>query len=287
MTRAGAGAGVAVAAGAGAGVGAAAARVIAWVAVVALFVAALARPAHAFERERSPEGRTRLWRDAPPLPVLASEGSLGWVTDRELVELVREAATTWERSSHGVARFDEATDRPFSPRGTVQIVTTGWTHGATEVAYTSVELERRPDGSYAAARYRIELNGSIDGFCARCRERDRVPLDRVLLHEWGHVLGLAHSLDRRAIMAPSFVVPEHGGEPLSLELADDDRQGLAALYPGPTPLENRGSPVFLALTNEGRWTKAALVFVWLSLGLAAVLQRVWRSKKASVVVVAR
>jgi hypothetical protein len=279
MIRSGAGDAVTV------GVGAAAARVVAWVAVVALFSALWSRSAHAFERERSPEGRTRLWRDAPPLPVI--EGSLGWVTDRELAELVREAAATWERSSRGVARFDEATGRPFSPRGTVQIVKTGWTHGATEVAYTSVELERRPDGSYAAARYRIELNGSIDGFCARCRERDRVPLDRVLLHEWGHVLGLAHSLDRRAIMAPSFVVPEHGDEPLSLELADDDRQGLAALYPGPTPLENRGSPVFLALTNEGRWTKAALVFVWLSLGLAAVLQRVWRSKKASVVVVAR
>jgi hypothetical protein len=236
----------------------------------ALTALLLTTPAAAYEPDRSPLGVTRTWHEAPPAPTV--RGDQGWLSATEIEKLADEAAASWSD--------DEAASFAFGPRdrtsrvGEIVIVHGPWPHGENEIAYTTIT----DDGAGGLRSYRIELDGRVD-FCARCRTEGRFPLDRVLRHELGHALGLAHSTDRRALMAPAFRV----NEALGTTLAEDDRRGLRALYP-----RAPGAPKLASPKPAPRWSYVSLGFVGTVLGLSFVASRYrfWRPKKASVTSVA-
>lgn len=238
---------------------------------LALF--ASARTAASYDFSRSPVGRARTWREAPPLPTVS--GDLDGLSAGEIEKIADEGAAIWSGDPDATFAFAPRDRRRAPAAGSIVVVREHWPHRDDEIAYTSVT----DDGQGRLLTYRIELDARVS-FCARCRSEGKVPLDRVIVHELGHALGLAHSTDRRALMAPSFRVSEARSSPLG----DDDRRGLRALYP-----RAPGAP---KLVPEGvvvaRWWYLAFAAIAAggSLVLGLRVYRAWRPKKAKVTSVA-
>lgn len=241
--------------------------------VLALAVVASASTALAYDFSRSSVGRTRTWREAPALPTVS--GDLGGLRAAEIEKLADEVAAAWSDDPEATFAFaPRDADRSIG-QGTIVVVHDHWSHPDGEVAYTSVT----DDGQGRLLTYRIELDARV-AFCARCRTEGKVPLDRVLVHELGHALGLAHSTDRRALMAPAFRVAEARVSPLG----DDDRRGLRSLYPRAAGAPKLAPPPIGAARHAmSMLTAVGAVTVLL---LAGCLYRVWRPKKAKVASVA-
>ena len=80
----------------------------------------------------------------------------------------------------------------------------------------------------------VELNSAVAAFTTT-DEPDAVGIDlaSVVTHETGHFLGLNHSLDRFAVMDPSY----QPGSMDSRDLKQDDIDGVCAIYPANRPIE--------------------------------------------------
>jgi hypothetical protein len=173
---------------------------------------ALAVPtAAAFERARSEYGASVFW---PGGEVPQPEAPPGLGPGAQAA--AERAFQVWAAAPCGALRVARA---PGPRRVRLALVREGWSHGASEVAYTTLDVDRN-SGEIRGAL--VELNGAY----AFEGGPDGLDLEQILTHEAGHALGLAHSFDRQAVM--------HGGHRPGAPrrpLQPDDIAGICAIYP--------------------------------------------------------
>lgn len=218
----------------------------------------LAKPSAAFQRDLSPEGVAPAFRAPPAWPRLLA--GVPGVPRNEADEALHLAARGWT-DVPGAWFFLEGSDDGLRPWIRVEVYEKGWPHDPTFVAHTE-RTYVSPPGTISSAT--IRLNAEHHRFChTRCQE-GAVPLRAALLHEMGHALGLAHSGVRGAVMAPGLGKDPRATAPI--ELSEDDRKGLIAIYGGPRPaVPEAAAPVAPPVRNT-TWLAAAGV-----LGLGAAL----------------
>ena len=206
-----------------------AARLCLLIATLLVCVLSPAGAARAFEQERSAYGaRVRLSegpvrvRLAAPVPGLPDGGK----------EALGRAMTAWGAPACTSLRFVEASD--FDPADVeVRLVREGWRHGGAIAAHTDVQSDARTG---AIARVVIEISGAWTWGGGEALPAGALDLESVLLHELGHAAGFSHSRDPGAVMRA-------GIKPgvVRRALAEDDVEGVCAIYPasGPAALRAR------------------------------------------------
>lgn len=168
--------------------------------------------AAAFERARSEYGASVFWPGGEvPLPEAPPELGPGAQVAAE------RAFRVWSAVPCGTLRVARTVPGPRRVR--LALVRGGWSHGASEAAYTTLDVDRNTGEIRGAL---VELNGaySFEG------GPGGLDLEQILTHEAGHALGLAHSFDRQAVM--------HGGHRPGAPhrpLQPDDIAGICAIYP--------------------------------------------------------
>lgn len=181
----------------------------------ALALALMASQASAHERETSEYGAPVRWPDATlPLP----STDLG----PRAQEALERALHAWTSLPCAGLRVDRAPWRRRSVR--VTLVRHGWPHDPSAAAYTTLDADRNSGALRGAT---VELNGAFSFGPGP----DELDLEAILTHELGHVLGLAHSHERQAVMYLARRTPGAVRRPLHA----DDIAGLCAIYPGPLP----------------------------------------------------
>ncbi|UQA63006.1 matrixin family metalloprotease [Polyangium aurulentum] len=206
-----------------------AARLSSWIAILLVCVLSPAGAARAFEQERSEYGaRERLSegpvrvRLAAPVPGSPDGGK----------EALRRAMTAWGAPACTSLRFVEASD--FEPADVeVRFVKEGWPYGRAIAAHTDVQSDAQTG---AIGRVVIEISGAWTWGEGEALPAGALDLESVLLHELGHAAGFSHSRDPDAMMRA-------GIKPgvVRRALAEDDVEGVCAIYPasGPAALRAR------------------------------------------------
>lgn len=107
-----------------------------------------------------------------------------------------------------------------------------WPHSQSEdaVGLTSTTYDERTGEIFDAD---IEINSTLPLSSSDVVPPDKYDLLSVLTHEVGHFLGLAHSLDPASTMQPIYEI----GTDAFRTLADDDIQGICAIYPPDRPTQ--------------------------------------------------
>lgn len=205
-------------------------------AIVALALA-VAGPSAAWEQTQSQQGLPLAWPGSCYHYSLNEAGSDDFAFD-ELEQLVADAFDTWSAVECSYFRF-EATppasvdEQVFNDdKGNVNLLVwretdDEWPYSPAVIALTSVHYDP------ATGEIRdvdIEFNGWDFAFAAADAYPDGtalVDLPSTVTHEIGHTLGLDHSDDLTATMAP-YADP---GSVFKRTLAADDIDGLCAIYP--------------------------------------------------------
>ena len=212
----------------------------------------LSGPAHAWRQAHTDTGLAKTWRQPLPLPVLVAPGE----QKQQLQAAIDRAVALWTAPA--------CTGLRFAPRGRRVTITPVWTWPAQRraAAWTDV-VGLSGSGEIIAAH--IELDARL-----LFGMREPPDLDTVVLHEIGHVLGLAHPGRGDVLMSRGVIMAGHGAH-----LSADERAAVCALYPVgvfdrvPDPGEAaqlaEGSPVGSALLWTGRLALALLAGL---LGLA-------------------
>lgn len=240
---------------------------------VALLVASvgpLARPSSAYVRTRPSGRRTPVrWRE-PSLNLTLDARTLPAGMERsEAIGAARRAAAAWSGVACSslqitITEGDVASGSNADGLSTVAFRTRAWClggirrvgrcHDPRAAAMTTLRLGRRPrgQGDIPITEADIELNAVHFAWSAAKDERTSgtVDLVTVLLHELGHVIGLAHVCRRgedaahrlpsceaattavaSSVMVPAGDVAGALTLPLRRALAPDDRRAACALYP--------------------------------------------------------
>ncbi|HVE83599.1 MAG TPA: matrixin family metalloprotease [Myxococcales bacterium] len=195
---------------------------------------ALASVAGAYQLKRDSTGEPVCWQGAAELVMdPASTGALG---DPAALQAARAAVAEFVRANGAIdLRLREGKTRGvgYNPVGDnsseIVVVDHDWPYDAAAIAVTVVTVDTRrhrildADIAFNAAsrRFKVLAEDSRPG-------GDFDDLQNTLTHELGHALGLAHNPDdQTATMFPAA----RRGEVHKRTLADDDVQGLQALYP--------------------------------------------------------
>jgi len=108
----------------------------------------------------------------------------------------------------------------------VGVVSGAWPHGddGQTLALTTLTFSADTGEVFDAD---LELRGDTEWSTAATTPPTATDLDTVVTHEVGHFLGLAHSTNASAVMAPTYLP----GSPPRRALAADDAAGICTIYP--------------------------------------------------------
>jgi len=174
------------------------------------------------------EGRILRW-PASSLPVSCRVGvSAPADADEALTGAVVRALKTWNRAPGSYFRFryagrTRATRAMPDGENCIIWVTRNWPYKPQTIAYTTLWV----DASGRVLDADIELNAEVFAWSS-AGEMGKADVENAVVHELGHVFGLAHSLEStETTMFPLVLL----GEVLKRSLDPDDRAGIRALYP--------------------------------------------------------
>ncbi len=195
-------------------------------------------PALAWRPFVTPQGKFVRW-DAPEVFVRVATGWGELLGDAAVAAAVTRAVAAWDDPDCAEPVFDVLAPFPDAilddTDGRVSIVpiadSDAWNarFGALELARTLVTY-RVTSGAMLDADIAVNLGGFEFSPAEECAA-ESYDMQSMLVHELGHVLGLDHSADTAATM---FQRTDPGVCDIR-DLADDDREGLCALYPPPEP----------------------------------------------------
>ena len=196
----------------------------------------------------------------------AETAELSWTAPPSLSDAAAQGAKAWQgiACNNGAKPPALAVQPSAEGVGGFQVHHAQWPYGQGVIALT--ELAHNA-GSGRLSTFAVHVNGEDFTFCERACAGAQVHLSSSLAHEWGHVLGLAHSELQEAMMAPAV-------DPATerLTLTDDDVAGLCALYEAVAP------PVVLEGGCSARPQPPGRNFLWL-LGLPLLL--LWRRRRVA------
>ncbi|MSQ83641.1 MAG: matrixin family metalloprotease [Myxococcales bacterium] len=138
--------------------------------------------------------------------------------------LVEAAAATWMQPGCSRLQLRRATAGQVATL-VVKVAEEPWPHAADEAAWTSVVADA-DSGAIRQATIALHPRYWLDPAATLNRQA-------LLVHEWGHALGLAHTIDRGTVM--------YGGLGTQVTLSADEVSAMCALFarrplPEPAPL---------------------------------------------------
>lgn len=127
---------------------------------------------------------------------------------------------------------------------------TRWDRSGSALGYTS-STHNRKDGEVFDADVELNLNKIVN---ETAPQDYAVVLGKIIVHEAGHFLGLAHSQDEEAVMYAQYDTFDL----FTRELNQDDIDGICALYPPDDGLQCSKPGYVEAALNEDACQEAAL-----------------------------
>lgn len=173
-----------------------------------------------------------VWSERPTvaLDVTGLSADQGALVEEEL----RASIETWNAVECAETLLTFGGTDPATAAVVVRFVADWAEHGfePTAAGTTDLVLASTMDGGAGGGAEivsaTVSLNGTFEWGSHPQEDASVRDLRVVLVHELGHVLGLAHSQDARATMAATY-------DPGQADLADDDVAGICALYATPPP----------------------------------------------------
>jgi hypothetical protein len=219
---------------------------------VALAVAGLALPAHAYRTaadlpdfDGTPKVR---WPSDTVEYVLNAEVPGGMSID-SVASTVQQALSAWTEPNCSVLKFrsagtTSAKARPGDGLNTIQWVSRQWSEDGfppDAAALTDLQYEQQSDGAWSIVEADLYLNAERYQWVEAPAASDHQNLLSVVTHEAGHILGLLHpcepggadgapACDSNPGFAETTMYPFYSAEQATL--ADDDIAGACFLYSG-------------------------------------------------------
>ncbi len=176
--------------------------------VILLSLCTLSPSAGAWRQAHTATGLPKLWHAPPPLPTLVAPGE-----ERVALQAAIDRAV-------GHWTVPECTGLRFGPKSRRVTVTPVWTWPAQRRAAAWTDVVALDHGGAIIGAH-IELDARL-----LFASHDPPDLDTVVMHELGHVLGLAHAGRHDVLMSRGVIGSGHGAW-----LSADDRAAICALYP--------------------------------------------------------
>lgn len=159
-------------------------------------------------------GKLVRWKiDSADTPVYFETVNDSTLADATALAMVQESAALWSSVNGSLLRLSEVTDPVVNPASITVHFKSDFDGGSFAAAYASFDSTAE-NGDPLHCTVKVAIRGT----------ESSSDLEKTVLHEFGHCLGLGHSLFPRAIMSYRL-------EQNAFQLDVDDQAALRGLYP--------------------------------------------------------